>query len=216
MSKIDENEIRTRLKRLSQVEPTRQAADRAIQRTRRTLMNEQEQRESTAARIRKAILKGTVAKLAAAAVILIGLGYVAGRLSAPRPLDVDELQAALESSLKSSLEPALRRELLEQVGERQESAFAANLTALKEELQQQFGRDLTEFAQTLATSRTLTDQRFRELIQLIEAARRQDRLHIEAALEKIELNRWHDKARLGNGLVTLAARTNELRRTEQN
>jgi hypothetical protein len=157
-------------------------------------------------------LPPTLAKLAAAAVLLIGAGYVAGRLSAPQPVNLKELQATLECSLRLSLEPAIRQALVDDIDSRWQSVFAASHT----QLQQQVGRDLAEFAQTLAASRNLSDQRFRELIQSIEAARRQDRLRTAAALEQIELNRLQDKTRFGNDLVALAAQTNELLGTEHN
>jgi hypothetical protein len=41
---------------------------------------------------------------------MIGAGFIGGRFTAPEPLDTQELRAALESSLKSSLEPAIRQE----------------------------------------------------------------------------------------------------------
>ena len=143
-------------------------------------------------------------KLAAAAVVMIGAGYIAGRISAPEPLDAQELRAALESSLKSSLEPDIRQKLLSEMDDRWQSTLAASHTQLKDELARQVRRDLTEFAaQTLAASGTRTDQRLMELIRLIEAARVQDRQRMAAAFDYIE-------SRFGNGLVTLAARTDEL------
>ena len=125
-------------------------------------------------------------------------------------MDLQELQAALEGPLKSSLEPAIRQDLLEQMNDHWQSSFAAGCTAIKEELHQQVRRDLMEFAtQTLAASGAMTNQRLRELIGLIEAARIQDRRRIEAALE-------HIGSQFGNGLVTLAVHRNELRPPEQN
>ncbi len=200
MSKTDENEIRHRLKLISQIEPTSEAADRAVQRVRDTLVNKEKRRESTSTRTWRTFFKRPIVKLAAAAVLLIGVGYAAGWLLAPRPLDVEELKAAI------------RQDLLEQMNEHWQSAFAAGCAQLKEELHQQVRRDLTEFAaQTLAASGTLTNQRLMELIQLIEAARRRERQQVAAALEQIE----QDKIRLENGLVTLAAQTNELLSTKQ-
>jgi len=216
MSKIDENEIRRRLKALSQVEPTSEAADRALQRLRDTVMNKEKVRESTSTRIWRTIFKSPVVKLAAAAVLLIGVGYAAGRLLAPRPLDVEQLRATLEASLKSSLEQSIRRELLGEMSRRWESALAARCAALKDELNQQVQRDLAEYAaQTLDASSSLTNQRLMELAQLIEVARMRERQQVAAALERIEFNRLQDKTRLGSGLVTLAAQTNELLSTKQ-
>jgi len=212
MSKIDENNIDHRLKALSQIEPSSKATNRAIQRARETLINENKSRQGTNTRIWRSIFKSPITKFAAAAVLLIAAGYATGRLSAPEPMDVEELKTALETSLKSSLEPAIRQDLIVQLNEQWQSAFAVSSARLKEDLQQQVRRDLTEFAaQTLAASGTLTNQRLIELIRLIEAARIRERQQVAAALEQIE----QDKIRLEKGLVTLAAQTNELLGTKQ-
>jgi len=212
MSKNDENQIHHRLKILSQIEPSSKATNRAIQRARDTIVNKEKSQQRASSRIWRNILKSPITKFAAAAVLLIAVGYATGRLSAPQTLDVEELQATLESSLKASLEPAIRQDLIVQLNEQWQSVFAVNSAQLKEELHQQVRRDLTEFAaQTLAASGTLTNQRLIELIQLIEAARRRERQQVAAALEQIELNRQQ----LENGLLTIAAQTNELQRTKQ-
>ena len=205
MSQIDENKILDRLKRLSQVEPTKEATDHAMQRVRDTICRGRPMcLPWVTTRGYPYRLPHIVAKLAVAAVLMIGAGFLAGRLSAPEPVNVQELQAALESSLKSSLVPAIRQELLSQMDDRWQSTLAASNAKVKDELARQVRRDLTEFAaQTLAASGTRTDQRLNELIQLIEAARIQDRQRMAAAFDYIE-------SRFGNGLVTLAARTDEL------
>ncbi len=212
MSKIDENQIHHRLKILSQIEPSSKATNRAIQKARDTLVNKEKSPRRASTKIWRNIFKGPITKFAAAAVLLIAVGYTVGRVSAPPPLDVEELKAVLETSLKSSLEPAIRQDLLEQMNNRWQSAFAANCAQLKDELQRQVRRDLTEFAaQTLAASGTLTNQRLMELIQLIEATRRRERQQIEAAFEQIE----QEKILLRNGLLAVAVQTNELLGTKQ-
>jgi hypothetical protein len=50
-----------------------------------------------------------------------------------------------------------------------------------------------------------------ELIQFIEATRRRERQQIEAAFEQIE----QEKIQLRNGLLAVAAQTNELLSTKQ-
>ena len=133
-------------------------------------------------------------KLAAAAVLLIAMGFLAGRFFGPEPIDAE----------------SLRQSLLAEMDSRQQSAFEANCARLKDELQRQVRRELIQFAaQTLAASGTQTQQQIKELIQVIEAARIQDRRNVEAALEHIE-------SQFGNGLVTLAARTNEMQRVVPN
>ncbi len=212
MSKIDENKIHRRLKALSQIKPSSEATGRAIQQVRDTLINKEKSRQRASTKIWRNIFKSPITKFAAAAVLLIAVGYATGRVSAPQPLDVEELQATLESSLRSSLEPAIRQDLIVQLNEQWQSAFAANSAQLKEELHQQVRRDLTEFAaQTLAASGTMTNQRLIELIRLIEAARRREREQVAAALEQIEFNRQQ----LENGLLAVAAQTNELIGTKQ-
>jgi hypothetical protein len=135
-----------------------------------------------------------LAKLAAAAVLLIAAGFLAGRFFGPEPIDAE----------------ALRQSLLAEMDSRQQSAFEANCARLKDELQRQVRRELIQFAaQTLTASGAQTQQQLRELVQLIEAARIRDRRNVEAALEHIE-------SQFGNGLVTLAAHTNELKQLEQN
>jgi hypothetical protein len=204
MSKKNEQQIRHMLKILSQIEPSSEGLEQAKQRVRNNLINTQDNPVSVTARIIQALLNGKALKFAAAAIILIVIGFIAGRIYVPA-VDMEELQAALE--------PAIRQQLQEQW----QRTYANNLTQIKNELTEQFSRDLTEFAeQTLAASSTMTDQRLNELVQLIEAARTQDRRWIAAALEQIELNRRQDNARIGNGLVTLATRTNDLQRIEEN
>jgi hypothetical protein len=211
MSKIDENQIHRQLKALSQIKPGSEATNRAIQQVRDTLINEKN-RQRASTKIWRNIFKSPITKFAAAAVLLIAVGYATGRASAPPPVDVEELKAALEISLKSSLEPAIRQDLLEEMNERWQSAFAAGCAQIKEELQRQVRRDLTEFAaQTLAASGSLTNQRLMELIQLIEATRRRERRQIETAFEQIE----QEKILLRNGLLAVAAQTNELLGTKQ-
>jgi len=200
MSQIDENQIHERLKRLSQVEPTKEASDRAMQKVRDALITNEGGRVGLA----PPSLMSRLTRLAAAAVLMIGAGFVGGRLSAPEPLDVQQLQAALEGPLKSSLVPAVRRELLGEMDDRWQKMLAASNAQVKEELARQVRRDLAEFAaQTLAESGTRTDQRLMELIQLIDAARLQDRRRMAAAFDYMG-------ARFGDGLVTLAARTDDL------
>jgi hypothetical protein len=207
MSKIDENEIRRRLKLISQIEPASETSGRAIQRVRNTLTGKEKGRRDSGTSVRQ-FLKKPIAKMAAAAVLLIGLGYAVGRLSAPGP-DMEKLHSALETSLKASL--------TEQMDRRWQSVFTAYCVQFKDELQQQVRRDLTEFAaQTLAASNSLTEQRLMKLIELIEAARERDRRQVAAALEAIESVRLQDKSQLGKGLVALAAQTKELRGTKDN
>ena len=148
-------------------------------------------------------------KVAAAAVLLIIAGYAAGRLSAPRPPDAEQLQAALE--------PAIRQNLLDEMKRYWQLALVSSYVQLKEDLTQQYRRDLSRFAiQTLAASNTVTNELLTELIESINEAQTEDRQWVAAAFEQIELNRLQDNAQLSNAFVTFAVRTeDELQRTKQ-
>jgi hypothetical protein len=193
MPKIDENDVMRRLKLLSQIEPSCEAAERAINRARLGFS------WGTATTSYK--IKSPIFRFAVAAALLICAGFLTGRLSTPQPVDVEQLRA----------------DLVKQMNQQWESILEARHTQLREEVYRQVRRDLTEFAaQTLTASKDLTDQRLVELIRLIEAARIQDRQRIAAALEQVELNRLQDKTQFRNGLQTLVARASEAPPTTQN
>ncbi|MCP4256920.1 MAG: hypothetical protein GY774_05245 [Planctomycetes bacterium] len=193
MSKIDDNQIHNRLKSLSQIEPSSEATNHALQRTREALFNKDSARQYTGATIWRNIFRNPIIKFAAAAVLMIGFGYIGGRLSTQPPVDVERLRTAI------------RNDLAKEMDEHWQVAFAANCAQIKDELQQQVRRNLMEFAtQTLAASGNMTNQRLMELTRLIEAARITDRERIEKAFKQIELN----QTKLGKSLVSLASRTN--------
>ena len=150
---------------------------------------------------------------AVAAVLLIAVGYAVGQLAAGPSVDVEQLRSSLETSLKSSLQPAIRRDVLEQVSGDWQLAFANGYVQLKDELIEQFRDDLDAYAiQILAASNTVTNQLLTELIRSINAAQTQDRRWVAAALEQMERN----DIQLKDGLVTLAGyTTDELHRTKQ-
>ena len=194
MSKADENEVLRRLRLLSQIEPTSEATHRALKAVRDALAKKQAEGESAATRMRRAVINRSVIKFAAAAILLIGAGFLVGHLSAPQQVDVEQLRA----------------DLVQQMSRHCESILETRHAQLREEVYRQVRRDLTEFAaQTLAASKDVTDQRLVELIRLIEAARMRDRWRVAAALEQIELDRLQDKTQFRNGLKMLVSRTSE-------
>lgn len=213
MSQLNKDQIFTWLKEVSQIEPSPEAAGRTKRKIRDILIKEQNEYVKTGGNTRKVLFMVSVVKFAVAALIFIGFGFFAGRLSVPKPVDIRELQTALESSLKESLESSIEEDLSEEMNIRLESVVATNFNSLKEELRQQVHNDLAEFtAQTAIASRTLTERRFNELIDLIEAARQRDREQIEAALMQIR----RQTTKFGTGLIALATQTDEALRTRKN
>lgn len=145
------------------------------------------------------------AKVAVAAIMLIVVGYVVGQLTAPRPPDVEQLQAAI------------RQDLLEEMKHYWQLGMASSYVKLKDKLNEQYRRDLNEFAvQTVAASSAVTNQLLEELIESINAAKTEDRRQIARAFYQIESNRLQDNTKFINGLETLAVYTgDELERYRQ-
>jgi anti-sigma factor RsiW len=113
----------------------------------------------------KIVIHSNLTKLAAAALFILGVGFLAGRLSAPSAGDIEHLRTEFRASLADH-----ERRLLEQTKQDMDAASLA--------IQNQLRQDLKEFGiKTLTAFRTMTDQRSAELIQLIEQARFRDRQH---------------------------------------
>jgi len=155
-------------------------------------------------------------RLAAAAVVLVAAGYAVGRLSAPKPLNLDQIREALTPSVAAALEPALRATVVDEMRDDYQIALAGLYVRLKEELTEQYRNDLNRFAvQTLAASNAVTNELLTQLVQNIDTAQTQDLRRITRVLYEIEMNRVQDKTQLAGGLQTLAYRTeDELSRTK--
>jgi hypothetical protein len=144
-------------------------------------------------------------KVAIAAMLLIVVGYIVGQLSGPRPPDVEKLQASI------------RQDLLEEMKHYWQLGIASSYVQLKDELNEQYRRDLNEFTvRTVAASSAVTNQLLQELIESINAAKMEDLRRIARCLYYIESSRLQDKTQLTNGLENLAVYTgDELQRTRQ-
>jgi hypothetical protein len=153
---------------------------------------------------------GGFIKMAVAAVLVLGAGVVIGRWTAPRPVDVEQLRAQVEASVAASLQPALREGILAEVDQHLQAGLSDRDEQLRGEMVEQVRRDLRVLAsQFAASSEKLVDDRFAEVVQLVEAARRTDRERVARALEQIT-------TRTGLGFQTLAARANAAPATIEN
>jgi hypothetical protein len=154
-------------------------------------------------------------RVAAAAAVFVLLGYTAGRLATPKPMDLDQLRDALAPSVAAAIEPALRARLADEMRHDYQLALAGTYLRVKEELTEQYRSDLNRFAlQTLAASNAVTNELLTQLVQNIDTAQTQDLRRITRALYEMEMNRVQDKTQLASGLQTLAYRTeDELSRT---
>lgn len=148
-------------------------------------------------------------KIAAAAALLIAAGYATGRWSAPRPPDMEQIRVALE--------PAIRRNLLDETRQYVQSALASGYVQISDELVRQYRQDLSRVAiQTLAASNTITNELLTELIESVNTMQSQDRQRFAAALEQVELNRLRDRSQLSNAFANFALQTeDELNKTKK-
>ena len=137
-------------------------------------------------------------KVAAAAILLLVGGYAIGRLSAPRPPDMKQLQAVLA--------PAIRRELLDEINQYLQSSYAS----LTDNLDRKYQQDLNRVGmQILAASNTVTNERLAELIESFNEYQSQERQRFTTMLERMESNRIQESALLTNALVEEMERTKQ-------
>ncbi len=143
------------------------------------------QQQGTLVKSRKGNTAWRWARVAAVMVMLLGLGFLAGRVSSLRH-DLDAMQDQWARSLQQNSE-VLRADILTQLH-----------------------RDVESLAeQTLAASQEATDQRLDNLIALIEEVRQRDRSQVVAALEQIQRERYRDRIQFNNGLQALATQSLE-------
>ncbi len=149
-------------------------------------------------------------RLAAVIILSISIGYAAGRFSAPKPPDIEQI--------RSKLEPAIREKLLDDVTQYVQLGLASNYVQIRQELTEQYRRDLNQAAiEILNTSSTITNQLLDELIQAIATSQLQDRQQFAAAIQKVEQNRLEDKTQLGSALFNFASATvQDLQQTQEN
>jgi len=146
---------------------------------------------------------GGYLRTAVAAVLVLGAGITIGRWTGPHPVDVGQLRAELQASVTASLQPVVGESVLAELDQRLQTGLSASDERLRAELGEQVRRDLRVLAaQFAANSERLVDERFADIVQLIEAGRRTDRERVAKALEQIT-------TRTGLGFQTLAARAQE-------
>lgn len=151
---------------------------------------------------------GGFVRMAAAAVLVLTAGIVVGRVTGPRPVDVNRLRTEVAVSVVADLRQVVQDDVLTEVDRRVQAALSANEAQLERQVAEQIRGDLRAFAaQFMSDSQALMDRRFAELIELIEAARLKDRQRVAKAFEQIELNRLRDRREIGFDLRSLAVQT---------
>jgi len=107
MNNDKEKQIRFRLKILSQIEPKTHSAQSAIEKTKDVLSKSLE--ENKAARVSHVFVFSQKLKYAVAAVILIGIGFIAGRLAIPAQpvINMEDIQAMMDKKCADNAEKTL-------------------------------------------------------------------------------------------------------------
>jgi len=151
----------------------------------------------------------SLAKFAAAAVLLIAAGYAVGRLSGPQPPDMVQIQAVLE--------PKIRQRLLEETKQYVQLGLANGYARIQDEVNQQYRQELNRVAlQAVAASNAVTNELLTELIASFNEVQSQYRQQVAVALDQIESNRLKDRNELSDAFATFAVLTeDELMRTKQ-
>lgn len=146
--------------------------------------------------------------LAAAALVVLTVGIAIGRLTAPAPIDVEQLRADLQASVTESLQGPLRQAVWTDVDQRLETALAAGDEQLKTEIVELMREDLRTFAvDVVANSEKVIERRLTDFAQQVESARLADRQRVVRAFEQVELSRRRDRMQIGRGFQSLAALT---------
>jgi cation transport regulator ChaB len=149
-----------------------------------------------------------IARLAAAAAILVFVGFSIGTAARNEPLDLAQLHDVLAPSIAASLEPAIRDKLAEEMTQHYQLALANTYHRVKDELTQQHRDDMNRLAvQTLAASNAVTNRLLADLMDTIKTEQTRDLRSVAAALQRIDRKRIEDKEVFSINLEALAHQT---------
>ncbi len=157
-------------------------------------------------------LLGPIVRLTAAAAVFLLIGYAVGKMTAPAPLDFDQLHDTLLPALAAALEPTIREAVVDDVDQRYQLALAGAYVRLRDELTEQQRSDMNRYAaQTLAASNAVTNQLLGDLVRTIKDDQTEELRSVAAAIHQIERNRLEDRETLTTGLLALADENKETR-----
>jgi len=217
MAEIDEQEILRRFRAIAQFQLNPERTERDLERARAKVLELTNKQEPDSSGPRGAGRKNKIVKYAAAAMLMIALGYGLGRLTAAKAPDIQEIRRQLEITWKPSLKTEIRETLHQDLSRQWQEALRQASAELKKNIYQQYRSDMYDFTtQTASASQTLTRNLLRELTYYLGIIQMQDRHRFLAALEQVESNRQQDSKQFQNELQTLAWSTdNEMLRTRQ-
>jgi putative zinc finger protein len=132
---------------------------------------------------------------AAAAVLLAGFGF--GRAMSPAPADAAAIRAAIEPSLKSSVESDLRPKLRREVEDRWQAAFATTRAEMAAAYKKQLQEELAKLADaTLTAANTETERLISAFVKSENEQRTEENQTLLTLLKELETKRLTDYASL--------------------
>jgi hypothetical protein len=151
-------------------------------------MTEREERVIAAVgRVSPRVLRFGFAKWAVAAMLILSVGVLIGRLTSPGSIDADRLKAEVRRAILTDVDRRLNLVVADTADQMQVMA-----------------------AQLASGSKAMMDARLTELVQMIETARRTDRQRIADALVQMELSRLDDRNQIAASLRSLVTPAAEL------
>ena len=146
----------------------------------------------------------TFGKLAAAAAILVGIGFLAGRQNPSAALSERQLQL-LESTLLETLEPTIAARFQDRFTADWQKALVLTYGKLLRDVDQQVDHKLNQYAlQVLAVSHAKTEQALENLIGQIRRNEAQQQARFASALNQLEYDHFLRDSQVRNGLATFA------------
>ncbi|MHC4714746.1 MAG: anti-sigma factor family protein [Planctomycetota bacterium] len=142
---------------------------------------------------------------AAAAMVLIAIGFGIGFLARSPSTDIEALYEALRPRIEASLEPAVRRTAAAEA----QLAVDASAEALGDRVARGLRGAFAEDIGTLAIEGAATRAAVLNLAEAVDRARAEDRLLTAAVVERLETARVRDYSQLSTGMYALASATAE-------
>jgi len=149
-------------------------------------------------------------KWAAAAALILGVGFGFGRFAIPSAPDINKLRADMESSLKTSLVPQLREQMRREIQAELDPAVALLRNQVTNQIQVQVASAL-DGAEKAARNISMREARrlLKEFVQVMDRNREEDRRTVLTLFEKFQNQYDTDYVNLRKDLETLASMTDD-------
>lgn len=154
-------------------------------------------------------------KWALAALVVLGLGFGIGRVSAPTP-DLEAIRAAIEAPIRTAVLADARQQALEEFAADWQAALNGSPDELRTESRRQLRRGLNEWtARTVELASDETQHVFLKLAESSQAERQRDQANFLALFDRAQRERQDDYLSLRQAVETVAVMADDkFNRTE--